>query len=177
MKALRPLRWTAAALLALLAAAFLVASAANSERLDAVTVRFTGPGAEPQDATLLGFGKDHLKPDYRLDLVHARGTFRCGTILNSSAADGLRFVVSGDIPLRRVQELKLWEEDQASDDLVARVQFAPPAMTSSGYAITTESSRSFAVGVAWFFDTALGKAIAAGITLAIILLVLFLIAQ
>jgi hypothetical protein len=93
MVMIRRIRFPAMGLFAACALACGAIAFLNSERLDAVTVRFTGPGAEPEDVQVLGIGKDHVKPDYRLDIVHAKGSFSCDTVWDTSAAAGIRFVV------------------------------------------------------------------------------------
>ena len=151
-------------LFGILAAVALGSAAAaffHSERLDAVTVRFTGPGAEAEDVRILGLGKDHVKPDYRLDLVRERGTSSCATIHDTSAAGGIRFDIRGAIPLSEVRELVLVEDDTVTDDdPVARVAFAPPTMSSQGYVFEVASSRSFGIGLSWFLGTPLGLPVA-----------------
>lgn len=149
-----------AALFCAIVSVSLIAAFLHSERLDAVTVRFTGPGTEAKDDRILGLGKDHVRPDYRLDLVRERGTSSCGTIQDTSAAGGIRFVVSGKVPLRAVRELILVEDDRVTDDdPVTRVPFTPPSMTSAGYVFGVESSRSFEIGLFWFLGTPIGVAI------------------
>ncbi|HEX7901488.1 MAG TPA: hypothetical protein VF950_27260 [Planctomycetota bacterium] len=149
------------ALLAVLVLGSAIAAFFNSERLDAVTVRFTGPGAEPKDVHIPGRDKDDVKPDYRLDIVRDRGRDSCGPIWDTSAAAGIRFVVPGDFPLRDARELVLVENDTVSDDdPVTRVAFAPPRMSANGFAFDVESSRSFALGLFWFLGTPVGLVIA-----------------
>lgn len=145
----------------------------NGEKLDAVSVRHVGPGEEPKDPSAFGIGKETAAPDYRLDVVYSREKFKSGVVLDTSASAAIRFVVSEDVPVTRVKELVLVEVDKVNDDVLTRAQFTPPKMSSGGYEFTIERSRSFAVGVNWFFnDTALGKVIAAAIFIGVLILVL-----
>ena len=158
-------------LVLVLAFALVAGAVLNSERLDTVTVRFQGPGEEVRDARLPGADPEDALPDYRLDIVHTEGRFRAGTWPNQSAAEGLVFTVAEDIPLRQVQELVLVEDDRLKDDPLVRVQHTDQTMSAKGYTFTTSASRSMAVGLGWFFATAVGKAILAGITLAVVILI------
>ena len=166
------IRFPAMGLFAVCALACAVIAFLNSERLDAVSVRFTGPGAEPEDVQVLGLGKDHVKPDYRLDVVHAKGSFTCATVWDTSAAAGIRFPVSGEIPIRDVRELVLIEKDSVSDDdPVTRVAFRAGAMSASGYAFGVESSRSFSLGFSEFLRSPVGTVL---IIVAVVLLLIVL---
>ena len=166
----RRIRFPALGLFAACALACAVIAFLNSERLDVVTVRFTGPGAEPKDVQVLGLGKDHVKPDYRLDVVHAKGTYVFDTVWDTTAAGGIRFAVSGLIPLREVRELVLIEKDSVSDDdPVTRVAFTSGPMSSSGYVFSVESSRSFELGFKEFMRSPVGTVL---IIVALVLLLL-----
>ncbi len=158
-------------LVAILAVVFLVLSAVHSEGVDSVVVTFVGPGDEARDKAILGFGKEDVQPDYRLDVIHSQGSHRCGTVLNRSAADGITFVVADDVPLGLVQELVLIEDDKLQDDTVARVQLAGKSASANGYRFDVATSRNFKVGLDWFFSTAVGRAISAGITIGIIVVI------
>lgn len=146
----------------------------KSEKLDAVLVRFTGPGSEPKDAGILGLAKGFEKPDYRVDILHGRGTYRCGTVPDTSAVDGIRFAVHGDIPLGEVLEFILFEVDFNKEQGLARARFAPPSMSSNGYTFGIESSRSFFVGLDGYVQTPVGLAVFFVVALVIVVLVLYL---
>lgn len=146
----------------------------NSMRLDAITVRFTGPGAEPKDAVLPGLPKKFAEPDYRVDIVQMGGTHRCSARQDTSAVDGIRFAVTIDVPLGDVQELILYEEDVKKEQVIARTRFAPPSMSSNGYAFGVESSRSFWMALDWYVKTPVGLVVFMAFLLVIIVLLLYL---
>jgi len=168
----KKLTLTAASVVGVLALVFLVLSAINSEGIDSVTVTFVGPGDEVRDNVVLGIGKEDERPDYRLDIVHGQGRHRCGTVLNRSAAEGITFTVADDISISRVQELVLVEDDKLQDDTVARVQPSGETISAGGYRFDVTTSRSFKVGLDWFFSTEVGKAISLGITIGIVVVIL-----
>lgn len=139
-----------------LVAVFAILCYIFGERLDAVTLRFTGPGAEPADAVVLGLGKEGAKPDYLLVIVTAKGRVRCPAPVNTSAVDGIRFAVPQDISLRLTEELVLLEADKGVDDWITSVRFVPPSMSAGGYVFSVASSRSLWAGFTWFNGTRAG---------------------
>ncbi len=151
-----------------------VMSILHSERVDAITVTFIGPGEEVRDKPILGIGKKDLAPDYRLDVVHTGGKHRCATVPNRSAAQGIKFTVAKDVPVSQIQELVLVEADPLGHQTMARVQLSGKAISADGYRFDVASSRSFKVGLDWFFSTAVGKAISLGVTLGIAIVIVMM---
>jgi hypothetical protein len=142
----------------------------HSEKLDAVTVRFTGPGAEPKDTGLYTRLTHSELPDYRVEILYTRGSYSTRTVPNASAAQPIRFAVHGDIRLGDVRELVLHELGSDKENSMARVPFAPPSMSSNGYVFTFESSRDFDTGLTWYFRTPIGGVVAVAVGLVILIL-------
>ncbi len=164
----------AAAVAAVFAVTLLVTSILYSERVDSITVTFVGPGDEVRDQVILGIGKEEADPDYRLDVVYTGGKYKCGTVLNRSAAGGITFAVAEDIGVSQIQELVLIEDDKLRNDTIARVQWSAKTVSADGYRFEVATSRNFKVGLNWLFSTALGKAISLGITLGVALVIVMM---
>jgi len=95
--------------------------------------------------------------------------------MNTSAAGGLTYNIADDVPERHLQELILVEDDKFEDDIATRVQVTGPTMSANGYTFAVTSSYSLTVGLAWFFSTGIGKAIAIGFGVAVFVIILSMI--
>lgn len=164
----------------LLIAAFLYGSFANSQIVTAVKIKLKPGQTEPQDKTfaMLGsLGKEHVLPDYRVKLVVQGNLLKTdlGIKQDTSAANGLEFPVSAVVPLKKLQEVVILEADKVEDDELDRVQ--PGSATSvSGklYDVEIVTERSLEAGLDWFFDTSIGRTIAAIATLAVLIFLVLL---
>jgi len=149
-----------------LAITCLVMSMLNSERVDWVKVTFIGSNPGGPDA-VPSEDANKEKPEYRLDVVHSRGTHACATVENRSAANSVVFTFVEDLPVSQIRELLLIKEDKAQHDTLARVRFSTKPVSTDEYRFEVASSRRFQVGIRWFFSTVVGKAISLGITVGI----------
>jgi hypothetical protein len=144
----------------------------NSEGLNAVIVRFTGPGAEPKDTGLYTRLTHSELPDYRVEIIHTRGSTSSRIVPNTSAANPIRFEFLSSFRLGDVRELVLHERGSDQEMVMARVPFAPPSMSSNGYVFTIESSREFDTGLTWYLRTPIGSVVGLAVGLVILILLL-----
>lgn len=158
----------------LLAALFLGLSWKNALVVKSVAFQVKADVREHTDHTLLGLGAAHHLPDYRVKLRVSRRflDLDLGTKLNTSATNWLEYPVNDIVPLRRVQEVIIIEDDKMENDILERIQGASPEMEGSQFRYRLTATRSFDEGMNWFFATPVGKALAAGIIIGVALLIL-----
>ena len=157
----------------LLAGLFLILSWSNSLVVTAVAIRVKDGVKEHTDHTVLGFGAEHHLPDYRVKLHVSRRflAIDLGTKLNTSATNWLTYPVNDVVPIRRLQEVIIIEDDKVENDVLDRIQGSDLEMTGKDFQCRLTTARSFDAGMSWFFDTPVGKAVAVGIVLGVILLI------
>ena len=151
-------------------------AAARSMALTAVTVTALDAAAEPRDHALPFVRQTEALPDYEITL-RGRESFdrrSLGAKPNRSAVDGLRWEAAAPVALTEIASVELSDRDAALSDNLAAVQ--PTALTAAdgNYRFEFESSRSWEAGVDSFFGTPLGKALTAGVTIAVVVLILLL---
>lgn len=157
----------------LLAGLFIVLSWRNSLMLQSVSICIKEGVKENFEPPALGFNAPHQLPDYRVKLKLS-GKFLAvdlGTKLDTSATNWLEYPVSDVVPVRRLQEVIVIEEDKLASDILERVQGSGPEMEGANFKYRLATARSFEVGLNWFFSTTLGKAIAIGIVIGLVLLI------
>lgn len=161
---------------AALAVLFAVLSFQNSTVVTAVAMRVKSGVREHRDLTLLGIGKEHQLPDYRVKLHVTRRFLNVdlGTHLNTSATNWLEFQVKDVVPLRHVQEVLISEDDKVVDNLLERLHMTGEAAEGKSFQCRLSVERSFEAGMTWFFSTPVGKAVSLAIAFLIVLLVVTL---
>jgi len=151
---------------------FVLFAAMNAQSISSIDIKIIEPSTEYRDKSVLGFGKKEVLPDYRVKLrTTSNRWIELGIKPNRSAVEWLTFPVKDNLPLRNAQEIQLFDADKLEDDLLDRVQIGSEVTSSQHYQYRLHTEYRFETGLQWFFGTALGKAIAAGITLAIIIVV------
>lgn len=160
----------------LFAGLFLVLSWTNALVITSVSIRIKDGVKEHTDHTLLGIGVEHQLPDYRVKLHLSRRFLATdlGTKLNTSATNWLVYPINDIVPLRQFQELIIIEDDKLENDILDRIQGAGLEMTGKDFQCRLTATRSFDAGMNWFFNTPLGKAVAAGIVIGVALLIVSL---
>jgi hypothetical protein len=158
----------------LLVALFAVGSWQNSVAIQSLSIRVNQGVAEHMDHTLLGFGAEHRLPDYKVKLRVSRKllAYDLGTKLNTSATNWIQFPVNAKVPFRQAQEIIIIEDDTVENDVLERLHVTGVELRGSTFQCRIDSARRFEVGMDWFFDTPIGKAIAVGITITILFLIL-----
>lgn len=153
-------------------AVFLVIAGLNSDTIISVKVTLNKGVKEVKDHSLLGIGKAHAKPDYRLKIRMDRKMIDCGTMLNTSAVDGITFPVKAMVPIKKASEILLIEDDKLENDLLERVLIDGTIIDGQKYRFEIETDYRFETGLQWFFlETAVGKAIAFGITIGVVIVI------
>ncbi|MCC9602270.1 hypothetical protein LOC67_17080 [Stieleria sp. JC731] len=131
------------------------------------------PGTEPRDHNLPFIKQHDALPDYELHLLLQSGeTIRLGAKPNVSAAEGLTWHLYNPVGIHRISTIRLQEQDKIISDPIVEIAFSDRSVTQGGYRFDFATERSFSTGVAAFFELPIGKAIAAGFTIAILLLIL-----
>ncbi len=112
-------------------------------------------------------------PDYELILnLQNEKPLKLGVIPNTSAIKGLTWYLNEPVSVKDVVSIQLKEQDKRSSDLIAEVQIVGDFTSENGYRFECFSERSMEIGVKSFFGTPVGKAISAGFTIAILIVVL-----
>jgi hypothetical protein len=172
MVGLRRLQGWFVALIAALAVCFLIGAALNRTGLTAVRVQLKPGVDEPGDHHLLGVGGKDKLPDYELEVRGGDRWVSLGGRRNTSAKDGLEFSVKEPLPLRKVEELRLVEQDHMENDVLDRLPVNGEKLAGKAFDFEIKSAESWSVGAQWFWDSAIGKAILAGITIAVVITIL-----
>lgn len=171
--------WICCSVITVSVAACLIIAASRSEGLTRVTVTALDRDAEPRDHKVPFFREKEALPDYDLTLVLTDrwpGNIRLGTKPDQFAADGLTWHVSKPVSVLDITSVRLTEKDKVISDAVAEVQITGRSVTEKGYRFDFETEVSAAVGVESFFGTPVGKAIAAGFGLAVLIALMILLA-
>ncbi len=147
---------------------------ARSTALTDVTVTAVDAAAEPRDHLLPFVRQQEALPDYEVRL-RGHGLFNTrslGVKRDRSAADGLRWAVEPPVALTEIAAVDLRDRDAALSDALASVPATPAGATEGNYRFAFETNRSWQAGTDAFFATAVGKALTAGLTIAVVLLIL-----
>ena len=173
MSAWRICGWVCVGVVVISVASCVALSAFQSVAVTDITVTALEPDAEPKDHNLPFIKQHDALPDYELHLILRRGgSLRLGAKPNSSAADGLTWHLYNPVSVNRISTIRLREQDKIISDAIAEIEFADRSVTQNGYKFDFATERSFSTGVEAFFELPIGKAIAAGFTIAILLLIL-----
>ena len=146
----------------------------RSNGLTSVTVTALDPQAEPRDHDLPLVKQKEALPDYRVTVILNDGEWvKLGTKPDTSAAEGLTWQLSEPVSLAAITSVRLDDVDKVVSDTIAEVEFGSGVpVEEKGYRFEFTAERSFAVGVQSFFGTPVGQAIAVGLCLAILAVVL-----
>jgi hypothetical protein len=147
--------------IAALAVVFLALSYKNSAVVEAVSIHLKDGVTERRDPTVLGLGREHSLPDYRVKLHVSRRLLSVdlGTRLNTSATNWIEFPVKDMVPLRQLKEILIIEDDKVANDLLDRIAVSGPEATGTSFQCRLTAGRSFDMGMRWFFETPVGRAI------------------
>lgn len=148
---------------------FIALSAMNSQGITAIKIKLKDGVEEVRDRTLLGVDNTRALPDYQLKLNTSDGWKELGTKRNTSAVQWLEYPVKQATPLRSAIELQIIEDDRIKYDVLEQVQIPGESFSGRRFEYELVTERSFEAGMRWFFDTPFGKAIAAGIAIAVII--------
>lgn len=143
----------------------------KSTGLIAVKVTALNAANEPVDHPIPLVKRKEALPDYALALVMRDGRkVGLGTKPDTSAASGLEWRLSDPVSVANITSVRLREQDKFMDDAVAEVQISSNSATENGYRFDFMTERSAAVGLASFFETAIGKAIVGAFFVAVLLM-------
>ena len=145
----------------------------NSVSLDSVTVRLTPGGEEYRDKTVLGIGKNEEPPDYQLKVQTTDSTELIGIFANTYIGEGLEFKPQRSIPKRDIIGFQLTDKDTIESDVLEQFPYDEDLYQGENYTFQIANRIDIESGLAWFFKTPVGIAILAGITISIVLIVLY----
>ncbi len=165
--------WICAIVIGLSVLSCLVLSAIQSVAFTEITITALDREAEPKDHQLPYVKQLDALPDYDLRLILRRGdSIQLGCKPNSSAADGLTWHLYTPVGVARVSTIRLEEQDKVISDTLAEVDSNGNSVTHNGYRFDFTTERSFLTGVESFFELPIGKAIATGFMIAVLILAL-----
>jgi len=165
--------WLCVGVIIVSVGACIVMAALRSNGLTKITVTALDAASEPRDHNLPLIKQKEALPDYELTLILTRGDkVRLGAKPDTSAVDGLTWSLSDSVSIADVASVRLREQDKVISDAVAEVQILGASTTANGYRFDFTSKRSASVGVNSFFGTPIGKAIACGLCVVVLLVIL-----
>lgn len=163
--------WICAGVIVISVLACVVIAVMRSEGITLITVTALDPESEPRDHDIPLIRQKEALPDYELIVVLTDGEVqRFGSKPDTSAADGLIWTLPDPPSVKIVAAVRLQERDKVVSDAVAEVQIAGSSVTDQNYRFDFTTERSINVGVSSFFATPVGKAIAWGFCIAVLLL-------
>ncbi len=123
-----------------------------------------------RDRTLIGVDDNLALPDYQLKIkISGHGWENLGTKRNTPATAWLEYRVKQTIPLPSAIELQIIEDDIIQFDVLEQTQIPGEKFSGEQFEYEFVTERSFATGARWLLETPIGKAIAAGIAIAVLL--------
>ena len=143
----------------------------RSSGLTGVLVTATSADDEPRDHALPLIKRKEALPDYQVIVfLHNGKRINLGTKPDASAANGLEWSLNDPVSTTDVASVRLQDQDKVVSDVIAEVQINDGRVTSGNYEFQFHIERSMSVGVQSFFNTPIGKAIAAAFCIAVLLL-------
>jgi hypothetical protein len=85
----------------------------------------------------------------------------------------LTFTAPRDIPTRNIYEIQLYDDDPIENDILERISFSKGESKGSKYSFYVVTGWSLSAGLAFFWATAIGKAILLGITIGVAVIMAF----
>ena len=163
--------WICCGLVVLSVLSCVAVAALRSQGLTQVTVTALDPETEPRDHGIPLIKQKEALPDYEVIVNLSRGpAVKLGAKPNTSAKDGLVWVLNDPVPVAEVSGIRLQEQDKVIQDVITEVQIAGASVETENYRFEFEFERSLAVGVKSFFATPVGKAISFAFVVAVLLM-------
>lgn len=89
---------------------------------------------------------------------------------NTSAIDGLTWVLNDPVSISEVVGVRLQEQDKLIADAITEVQITSNSVSTANYRFDFQIERSASIGIKSFFQTPIGMAISAGFFIAVLLM-------
>ena len=141
--------------------------------LKSITVTYIGEGKEHQDKFVPGINSDERPPDYGLEVRFDNEWRLLGLFSNTFiASNPLSFMPNKQIPVRLAEEIRLFDDDPLENDILEVHTLKEGKIQGDRYSFEVEFGYSLLAGLEYFWHTAVGKAILAGITVCVILFLL-----
>lgn len=169
----RLIGWVCAGVIAASVIACVVMAAMRSTGLTQITITALDQKFEPRDHLLPLVKQKEALPDYEITVLLTNGNnLRLGAKPDVSAVDGLTWHLAEPVSVDDVASIRLLEQDKVIADSIAEVQFLGNSVTEGNYRFDFTTERLASVGISSFFKTPIGKAIAAGFFIAVLLMLL-----
>lgn len=167
----RVIGWVCAGVIVTSVISCIVMAAVRSVGLTQITVTALDGESEPRDHKIPFVKQKESLPDYELKLVLSGGqTLRLGAKVNVSAVDGLTWHLPDPVSVAEIATVHLQEQDKIVSDAIAEVELTGDTVVDRGYRFDFATERSFSIGVESFFATPIGKSIAAGFFIAVLMM-------
>ncbi|MDF3129972.1 hypothetical protein P0Y35_12260 [Kiritimatiellaeota bacterium B1221] len=112
-------------------------------------------------------------PDYLLEIRVKNEWKSLGSKSNTfSAPAAITFSPQKRFPVRSIEEVRLMDQDSVENDFLLSMGYQKGTYRVGDYAFTLETGPSLMAGITYFWQTAIGKALLAGITLCVVILIL-----
>ncbi len=145
----------------------------GSESLASVTFQFVGKGREHQDKYILGINSAEKAPDYILEVRVEDKWEVIGSKNNTfSGPKAITFSPQKRYPVRLIEEIRLMDMDTVENDFLLTAMFEKGTFQVGDYEFDITTRPSLMGGMSYFWHTSIGKALLAGITLCVIILIL-----
>ena len=127
--------------------------------------------AEPRDHDLPLLKKQEALPDYEIIvLLHDGHRINLGSKPDKSAINGLDWTLNKPVSITDIATVRLQDQDKVVSDAIAEVQITDQPVNEGNYRFEFHTERLVSVGVQAFFQTPIGKAIAAAFLVAVLLM-------
>ena len=173
MNALQKLKLVWYSLLLLMCALLFGLPLLHSEAVSRIDMQLLEGVEEHEDRVIPFLTKEKDRaPDYRLE-YRVEGRWETArTKLNTSAVDALTFPINS-LPNRElISELRVSDQDTIESDPLEVVAVTGDVVKGDMFEFRIETAFSYNAGMAWFFQTAIGKFI--GIALVVVILIIIL---
>lgn len=120
---------------------------------------------------LISRSEDEL-PDYKIEYLSENRWQEIGTIPNTSAQNWLQFDAGHPPVLALVQRIRVVESDRTHDTQLDEVAPILPSTVGAQFQFQFDTRFSLMAGFDYFFSTALGKFIGAGIACAVAFIII-----
>jgi hypothetical protein len=149
---------------------FLFSVISGGECLKSIQVSYTGSGKEHQDKYVFGVNSDEKPPDYGLEVRFDDEWMLIGLYSNTfMGTNALSFTPNKRIPVRLLEQIRLYDADPLENDVLEVHTIKPGQIQGENYAFEVAYGYSLLAGVAYYWHTAIGKAILLGITVCVVL--------
>lgn len=143
----------------------------GSRSLKSIHVSYIGDGNEHHDKYIPGVNSEEKAPDYGVE-VRFDGEWKLVSLKNNTfiSSSTVSFVPNTQIPVRLVEEFRLFDDDPMEDDVLEVHTIKEGYIEGNNYSFNVEYGYSLMAGIEYFWHTHIGKSLLIGITICVVLL-------